>query len=63
MLVNFRQLREHRGLTQEKLCKELGITINYLSLIENNHREPSWEVFRRMCEVLKYRVVFESEDK
>lgn len=57
--VNFKQLRGYKGKTQEDVCKNLGLSVNYLSLIENYHREPSWKVFTHLCDYLGYEIFFE----
>jgi transcriptional regulator with XRE-family HTH domain len=35
---NIAGLREASDTTQEQMCRDLGYTINYLSLLENGHR-------------------------
>lgn len=47
-----RQLREKRGLTQEALAHEAGITTGSLSLIERGQRNPSWGTVSRLAEAL-----------
>lgn len=47
-----RQLREKRGLTQEALAHEAGITTGSLSLIERGQRNPSWGTVTRLAEAL-----------
>ena len=37
-----RQLRQKRGMTQEDLAHEAGITTGTLSLIERGHANPTW---------------------
>lgn len=37
---NLKQLREDRGLKQNFIADQLGITQNYYSQIENGHRPP-----------------------
>jgi transcriptional regulator with XRE-family HTH domain len=37
-----RQLRQKRGITQEDLAHEAGITTGTLSLIERGHANPTW---------------------
>lgn len=34
-------LRTAAGLKQGPLADDLGVTVNYLSLVENGHKEPS----------------------
>jgi transcriptional regulator with XRE-family HTH domain len=47
-----RQLREKRGLTQEALAHEAGITTGSLSLIERGQRNPSWGTVSRIADAL-----------
>jgi transcriptional regulator with XRE-family HTH domain len=44
-----RQLREKRGLTQEAVAHEAGITTGSLSLIEGGQRNPSWGTVNRIA--------------
>lgn len=37
-----RQLREDRGMTQEALAQEAGITVGHMSMIERGHSNPTW---------------------
>jgi len=49
---NLKQLRDERGLKQNFIAKQLGITQNYYSQIENGHRPPQVE------QLLKLRNIF-----
>jgi transcriptional regulator with XRE-family HTH domain len=44
-----RQLREKRGLTQEALAHEAGITTGTLSLIERGQSNPAWGTVSRIA--------------
>jgi len=37
-----RQFREERGMTQEALAQEAGITVGHMSMIERGHSNPTW---------------------
>lgn len=37
-----RQLREERGMTQEALAQEAGVTVGHMSMIERGHSNPTW---------------------
>jgi transcriptional regulator with XRE-family HTH domain len=37
-----RQLREKRGLTQEAVAHEAGVTTSTFGLIERGHSNPTW---------------------
>jgi transcriptional regulator with XRE-family HTH domain len=47
-----RQVRELRGLTQEKLANEAGISKGFLSEVENKGRNLSLDVLLRIATVL-----------
>jgi transcriptional regulator with XRE-family HTH domain len=47
-----RQLREKRGLTQEALAHEAGITTGTLSLIERGQSNPAWGTISRLADAL-----------
>jgi len=47
-----RLLRDAAGLRQKELAERLGVSQNYLSLLENNKREPSPRLLRRLADVL-----------
>lgn len=37
-----RQLRKERGMTQEALAQEAGVTVGHMSMIERGHSNPTW---------------------
>lgn len=39
-------------MTQEKLAEEVGITLNYLGIIEIGNKMPSMKVLIKIAEVL-----------
>jgi len=41
-----RQLRGKRGLTQEALAHEAGITVGHMSMIERGYSNPTWATVR-----------------
>lgn len=45
-----RKLRIDKGLTQNQVQKKAKITQTYLSQVENNIKEPSAEMLRKLCE-------------
>lgn len=51
------EFRLTRALTQKDLAAKLGVTINYLSLLENGQRSPSLAMLLRMGKVLKFSIV------
>jgi transcriptional regulator with XRE-family HTH domain len=50
--VRIRQQRVVRSVTQRDLCEAVGITENFLSLIENGRRLPSFETLSRIAAYL-----------
>lgn len=47
-----RQLRNERGMTQEALAQEAGVTVGHLSMIERGHSNPTWGTVRRIAGAL-----------
>jgi transcriptional regulator with XRE-family HTH domain len=48
-----RQLREKRGMTQEALAQEAGITVGHMSMIERGHSNPTWGTVRGVAKALE----------
>ena len=47
-----RELRTKRGVTQEDLAHDAGITVGTLSLIERGRSNPAWGTIRRIGDAL-----------
>ena len=47
-----RERRIRRGLSQSELASKTGITQTFLSLVEHGKRIPSYDVLKRIAEVL-----------
>ena len=47
-----RQLREKRGLTQEAVAHEAGVTASTYGLIERGHSNPTWATARDIAGAL-----------
>lgn len=45
--------RIKRGLQQKELAESLGVSANYISLLENDKRDPSWSFICRASDALK----------
>lgn len=45
-----RAARNRHGLTQSELAEAMGVSSNYISLLENDHRDPSWKF---VCDLAK----------
>ena len=55
--------RERKGLSQNKLAKQLGITQTFLSEIERGRKNPSLEQFFRLCEALDIRLFPDEQEE
>ena len=49
--MTLRELREKARLSIEEAANKLGIAYDYLVMLENNRRKPSWKLLKRMIEV------------
>jgi transcriptional regulator with XRE-family HTH domain len=47
-----RQLRDKRGMTQEALAQEAGITTGTISLIERGQSNPAWGTVKAIANAL-----------
>jgi transcriptional regulator with XRE-family HTH domain len=47
-----RTARDDAGFTQEELAHRAGLTVRYISLMENGHKGPSLEVLVAVAEAL-----------
>lgn len=52
-----RQLREKRGLTQESLAQEAGVTTGTVSLVERGRSNPAWGTVRALADGLDVPIV------
>lgn len=58
--------RRRKRIDQKEMAKQLGISVSYLSLIENNGKVPSGKVLNKISEVLEVPVsalLFETVDE
>lgn len=51
--TRLRSIRKDRDLTQEEFAELVGISVDFLSLIERGINAPSFEVLEQMAEGLK----------
>lgn len=58
----FKRKREKMGISQNKLAKMLGMAQPFLSEIESGKKNPSLEIFFRICETLDIEL-FPNEDE
>lgn len=47
-----RELRDKRGVTQEDLAHDAGVTVGTLSLIERGKSNPAWGTVKRIASAL-----------
>jgi transcriptional regulator with XRE-family HTH domain len=52
-----RQLREERGMTQEALAQDAGVTVGHMSMIERGHSNPTWATVKAIAAALKASLV------
>ncbi len=57
LAVLLKQLREERGISQEQLAFEAGITSSALSRIERGLNNPRWTTLRRIAKALNVSLV------
>jgi transcriptional regulator with XRE-family HTH domain len=47
-----RQLREKRGITQERLAQDAGLTTGTVSLVERGRSNPAWGTVKAIAAAL-----------
>ena len=52
LAAHLKRLREERGVTQEQLAFDAGITASALSRIERGLNSPGWTTVKRIAEAL-----------
>lgn len=50
---NIQSIRKSNGYTQEKLAEKIEVSVRYVSDIEQNRANPSYEVLIRICNLFK----------
>lgn len=51
--ARLREIRSRRGMTQERFAETLGISVDFLSLIERGVNAPSFETIERISKRLR----------
>ena len=54
--TNMRRIRKERGLTQEQIALDCGLSLTYVNKIESGKRNPSLDVIARLAGALPCRV-------
>lgn len=49
--MTLRELREKAKLSIGEAANKMGIAYDYLIMLENNRRKPSWKLLKKMCDV------------
>jgi transcriptional regulator with XRE-family HTH domain len=53
---NIRTYRKRAKLTQEKLAEKAGLSVVFLSLLENGHRNASFDSLLQIAKALKIKI-------
>lgn len=53
-ILNLKQLREKKNLTQREVGKHIGISESYYSLIENGNRQPKPKIIIKLSKILGF---------
>jgi transcriptional regulator with XRE-family HTH domain len=51
--TNIKILRIAQNISQKQLALSVGITTNYLSMVENNAKKPSLTLLEKLSQVLQ----------
>jgi transcriptional regulator with XRE-family HTH domain len=51
-----RKIRRNKDLTQEQLAEAIGVTMEFISLMERGQNGPSFDTLQRLAEVLEVKV-------
>jgi transcriptional regulator with XRE-family HTH domain len=52
-----KEIRRKNKLGQEQLAKSLGVTTNYISLIENGRKKPGLKFLKKVSDEFKYPLI------
>ena len=58
----FKRFRKLRGLTQEALAHEAGISVSYLGTIERGKANPSYDHINKIAKHLNVNIIILFED-
>jgi transcriptional regulator with XRE-family HTH domain len=63
--IRLKEIRLNRKMTQERFAEFLGISVDFLSLIERGINAPSFETIERMARTLRLpvRALFEFPER
>lgn len=57
-----KNVRDHRGLSQEQMAKALDVTANYISLIENGHKKPGMSFLEKVSSTYSVPMILLARD-
>jgi len=52
LITNIKKLRQKLGLTQKELAEKAGLSVSYLTDIENGRERPAIKTLARIAKVL-----------
>lgn len=52
-MAKLKEIRESKGLTQQKLADLVGVHIRYIAFLESGDRTPSLKVAYKLADVLE----------
>lgn len=55
---NIKLFRENLGVKQKDLAEQIDVSVNYLSLLEHNKREPSLAFLKKISKAMKVPIIF-----
>ena len=58
-----RRMRILKNITQEEIAKELGVKTNYISMMENEHRDVTEENYKKWVNYLNSNKAKEIRDR
>lgn len=51
-MIKLKQIREDKGMTARELGEKVGVTGNYIYILENGRREASLKILKKIAVVL-----------
>ena len=57
------QIRKRKGLSQEEMARDLSVTANYISLIENGKKEPSLSFLKKVAKEYDFPFILLAKEK
>ncbi|HEV7702371.1 MAG TPA: helix-turn-helix transcriptional regulator [Candidatus Paceibacterota bacterium] len=57
------QIRKKKELSQEEMASDLGVSANYISLIENGKKEPGLSLLKKVAKKYDFPFILLAQDK